>query len=452
MTTRLGYDGSSGWYGWVASGINTNNMIAGVNNANNRYVMPESGYINDIGVFAAGSNGYTPAAEIYVIYNNTAVVYYDFTLSGGSQSIGGQHWTTASGFNYFIPSGGVVSIGIWTDPNSWRVWSYQNDSAYQWDDGYVASKPSAGGNFGSHSLNGGQKIGAYLDYTPAAPIINSLSAGSGAVNTQFTIQGYAFQAASQVTINGTTCAFTINSDQQLTVTVAAGATQGTVAVTNPYGTTSGPTFTPYAAPTISGMSPTSGAPGTVVTVTGHYFTTVNGVTLNGAAVSYTVQSDTQLTFNITSSASTGAVVVSNPYGSGNAGTFTYTGGPNVTSLSPTYGFPGTVISISGSLFTGVTSATIDGVSCSFNVASDTAMTVTIALGATTGPLALTNANGTTTPATIMVYQVCIQSSLGTSNEVGAPIYIANASTNGWSQWFPANIYVGNASKQFNQIG
>ena len=63
-------------------------------------------------------------------------------------------------------------------------------------------------------------------------------------------------------------------------------------------------------PLVSGLSPTSGSVGTVVTITGSGFSNATAVTFNGtAAVSPTVNSDTQITVTVPGLARTGPVCV-----------------------------------------------------------------------------------------------------------------------------------------------
>ena len=95
------------------------------------------------------------------------------------------------------------------------------------------------------------------------------------------------------------------------------------------------------APTVTGLSPTSGplAGGTPVTITGTGFTGATAVDFGTtAATSYTVVSSTDIT--ATSPAGTGTVdvTVTTPVGTSPtsaADQFTYTAAPAVTGLSPT---------------------------------------------------------------------------------------------------------------------
>jgi hypothetical protein len=86
---------------------------------------------------------------------------------------------------------------------------------------------------------------ASFDVTPSpVPTITSFNPTSGSVGTSVQITGTGFIGASSVTFNGTAATFTVNSDTQITATVAAGATTGPIVVTTPGGTaTSSTAFT-----------------------------------------------------------------------------------------------------------------------------------------------------------------------------------------------------------------
>lgn len=76
--------------------------------------------------------------------------------------------------------------------------------------------------------------------------------------------------------------------------------------------------------------------------------------------------------------------------------------PTITSFTPTSGPIGTVVTITGTNFTNpdVTAVTFNGVPATFTPpASDTSMTASVPTGATDGPIAVTNADGTATSAT-----------------------------------------------------
>ncbi|MFL5962237.1 MAG: IPT/TIG domain-containing protein [Gaiellaceae bacterium] len=156
------------------------------------------------------------------------------------------------------------------------------------------------------------------------------------------------------------------------------------------------------APTVSDFSPTSGSPGTPVTVTGTGFTGATSVTFNGtAASSFTVGSDTQLTATVAVGSTSGPIAVTNSAGTGTSGgSFTVTAvvaGPTITSISPTFGTVGTSVAITGTGLSGITSVTFGGgVAAAFTVASDTRVDATVPSGARNGAITVSGPNGSAT--------------------------------------------------------
>jgi Calcineurin-like phosphoesterase len=115
-----------------------------------------------------------------------------------------------------------------------------------------------------------------------------------------------------------------------------------------------------AVPSVDGFSPTSGSPGTSVTITGSGFTGASDVTFGGtsAGSGFVVDNDTQITATVPPGATTGQVCVSTPGGTGcsaadftitpasgpsyvgQIGSVSNTSGTNRTSLSATVGAGG----------------------------------------------------------------------------------------------------------------
>jgi len=95
--------------------------------------------------------------------------------------------------------------------------------------------------------------------------------------------------------------------------------------------------TAVAAPTVTSFTPTSGPVGTVVTVTGSGFTGAAAVAFNGAAASFSVASDAQITATVPSGATSGAIAVTTPNGAGvSAASFAVTGtGMSINITAPT---------------------------------------------------------------------------------------------------------------------
>jgi uncharacterized repeat protein (TIGR03803 family) len=128
-----------------------------------------------------------------------------------------------------------------------------------------------------------------------------------------------------VKFNGTASAFTVLSDTEITATVPNGATTGEIDVTTPGGMlSSSQEF--LVRPQVFSFSPTSGAVGTTVVVTGEAFTEPADVSFgDGGASSIAVNSDTQITVKVPAGATTGVIAVGTNGGRGQSATsFTVT--------------------------------------------------------------------------------------------------------------------------------
>jgi aqualysin 1 len=94
-------------------------------------------------------------------------------------------------------------------------------------------------------------------------------------------------------------------------------------------------------------------------------------------------------------------VVGNP-GTGSPNRLLYTGtgappppgGPTISSFTPTSGPVGTIVTVYGSGFSGVTSVKFNGTSAAFQVSSPTRLYAQVPGGATTGPISVTTGAGT----------------------------------------------------------
>jgi hypothetical protein len=98
------------------------------------------------------------------------------------------------------------------------------------------------------------------------------------------------------------------------------------------------TSTPPQTPVITSFAPTSGAPGTQVTITGSNFTGVTNVAFNGtAAATLTVDSNTQIRATVPAGAATGKITVTNSAGSAQSATnFTVNSTPSTFTFAPVH--------------------------------------------------------------------------------------------------------------------
>jgi hypothetical protein len=146
-------------------------------------------------------------------------------------------------------------------------------------------------------------------------------------------------------------------------------------------------------PIISSFAPNAGKVGASVTVTGERFTGATAVTFNGAAASFTVDNDTQITATVPSEGTTGKIAVTTPGGTGQSSK-DFKVKPAIASFSPPSGPVGTPVTLSGSGFLGTTDVSFNGVAATFTVVNSGTINTTVPAGATSGKISVTNAGGT----------------------------------------------------------
>src|SRR6266571_2423300 len=264
---------------------------------------------------AAGCNGYRSAGG----GGNTP---YVSGLSVSSGPVGTSVTITGTNFGASQGSSTVTFNGIAATPTSWSATSI------------VVPVPS-GATTGSVvvTVGGLTSNGVTFTVTTAAtPNIAGLNPSSGPVGTSVTITGTNFgatQGSSTVTFyNGKAATPTSWSVTSIVAPVPTGATTGNVVVTVGGVGSNGVAFTVTTAPSIASLSPTSGAVGTSVTITGTNFGALQGsstVTFNGTAAAPTSWSATSIVAPVPTSATTGSVVVTVSGTTSNGMTFTVTG-------------------------------------------------------------------------------------------------------------------------------
>ena len=150
-------------------------------------------------------------------------------------------------------------------------------------------------------------------------------------------------------------------------------------------------------PCIAGVTPATGGVGAAVTISGVNLSGASSVAFHGTLGTILSNSASKITTTVPAGATSGSIVVT-------VGALTTTSptifkvipAPTITGFSPSAGPVGTTVTISGTNLAKATSVTFDGVSAI--ITTDTAAQITTAVpaGATTGPISVTNAGGTTT--------------------------------------------------------
>jgi len=233
------------------------------------------------------------------------------------------------------------------------------------------------------------------------PSITSLSPTAGAVGATVTITGTNFgstQGTSTAAFNGTTATITSWSATSIVATVPTGATTGNVVVTVSGNASNGVSFTVVPAPSVSTLSPTTGAVGAEVAITGANFGATQGtgsVRFNGTAATPTSWSASSIAVPVPSGATTGNVVVNASGVASNGVSFTVVSAPTITSLSVTTGTVGTPVTISGTNFgatQGSGTVSFNGTEATPTSWSASSIVVTVPVEATTGNVVV-NASG-----------------------------------------------------------
>ena len=231
------------------------------------------------------------------------------------------------------------------------------------------------------------------------PSITSISPASGAVGTSVTISGLNFgstQGSSTVTFNGTIATPMNWTATTIMVVVPAGASTGNVVVTVGGFASNGVSFAVLLPPSITSLTPNSGAIGTSVTIAGANFGTSQGsstVTFNGIAAAPTNWTATSIAAPVPNGATTGNVVVTVGGVLSNGVAFTVTNpGPSISTLSLSQGPVGASITITGLNFgalQGASTLTFGGAAATPTSWSDTSINAPVPSGATTGVVIVT---------------------------------------------------------------
>jgi gliding motility-associated-like protein len=160
--------------------------------------------------------------------------------------------------------------------------------------------------------------------------------------------------------------------------------------------------------TISSFSPTSGAVGTTVTITGTNFSTTpsnNAVLFNTTSAAVSASTSTTITTTVPTGATTGRISVTVGCLT-NQSLTNFTIGtpvlPTITSFTPPSGPVGTMVTITGTNFSTTAAnntVAFNGTTAVVTASTTTSITTTVPTGATTGTITVTVAGNTATSAT-----------------------------------------------------
>ena len=233
------------------------------------------------------------------------------------------------------------------------------------------------------------------------PVIASFSPGVGPVGSTVLLTGTNLTGTFTVRFNGSGASFTVLSATSISAVVPAGATTGTISLATPIGATSSAgTFVvgvPF--PSISGLSPSGGPVGTVLTLTGHNLLGTSSVLFGGTPAAFTVLNATTATATVPNGLGLGLAVVTltTPGGSCSFNGFTVmVAAPVITSISPTSGPEGTLVYLTGLNLLGTINVSYGAMPTAFTVVDATTVKTEVPVGIALGlaVVTLTTPGGT----------------------------------------------------------
>jgi hypothetical protein len=242
------------------------------------------------------------------------------------------------------------------------------------------------------------------------PTITSFSPSSAAVGAIVTITGTNFNtplADNQVSFNGIVADITSSTSTSISAIVPAGAITGPISIiVNGVAITTATNFTVLPMPTLTGFTPSSGAPGATVIITGTNFNTTavnNVVKFNGVSATVISSTTTSITVTVPNGATTGPITVTT---SGvtitSSNDFTVLGKPTITGFSPASGAVGAEVVITGTNFSTTASENVvdfNGVVAIVTASTSETITTKVPSGASSGKISVTTSGVTVTSVT-----------------------------------------------------
>jgi len=232
---------------------------------------------------------------------------YGASYNGGSAARGGLYELTSKNVfsSYSFTDFDTDSSATGGNPTAPL---FQSTNGLLYGINFAGGPPEAQGTF--FSLN-----------IAAAPFISLLTpVYSGEEGAQVQILGQGFSSSSVVKFGGTAATTTtLTGTTYITATVPPGALTGDLTVTT--GSTVLSTLSSYSVtPTFKSFTPSSGAVGTEVTITGTGLTQATKVTFDNVSATFTVNSDSSITATVPTGAATGKIKVTTKGGSATSST------------------------------------------------------------------------------------------------------------------------------------
>ncbi|RDV14430.1 T9SS C-terminal target domain-containing protein [Pontibacter diazotrophicus] len=377
------------------------------------------------GVTAVTFNGVGAAFEESVDPNGNTIIYAEVPLGAttGPLTVTTLGGTASIEFTVLKP----IPANLTINPTSGRVGDYviisgdnladvtsvvftggaaATFAAITNSDGSVSlqAQVPAGAETGAITVSNANGSATTPTYTVIKPTITSVDPPAAYELEIVTITGTYLSGVTAVIFNGVGAAFEEDPASNGTIVYAEvplGATTGPLTVTTADGTASIEFTVLKPVPSNLTISPTSGRVGDYVIISGDNLADVTSVVFTGgAAATFAAITNSDgsvsLQAQVPAGAETGAITVSNANGSATTPTYTVIK-PTITSVDPPAAYELEIVTITGTYLSGVTAVIFNGVGAAFEedpASNGTIVYAEVPLGATTGPLTVTTADGT----------------------------------------------------------
>jgi sugar lactone lactonase YvrE len=251
--------------------------------------------------------------------------------------------------------------------------------------------------------------------------ITKFSPTTGATGTMLQVTGAGFSTTdseNMVTLNGKVCPVTNSTPRTLTITIPADAGSGFIKITVGERTAQRGRFTFIPdPPTVTSITPNTGAKNTLVTINGTGFsvtTSENVVTLNGKVCTVSSATATNLTVIIPADAGSGSLLITVRGKTAQSDPFNFIPDSplTITFITPNAGGKNTPVTIVGTGFSTTAAnnvVTLNNKLCAVSAATETELTVTIPAGAGSGVIKVTT-GGLTAESQIFDFIVAVTAS------------------------------------------
>jgi hypothetical protein len=289
---------------------------------------------------------------------------------------------------------------------------------------------------------------------PPTPVITSLNPAAAPLNWPVTIAGTGFgQSPGTVKFyNNISAPIDSWTNTSIQARVPANAVTGPVTVTNASNvTSSGSAFTLLGSPTLTSLSLSAAHVNESITITGTNFMATQStstVKFNGTTATPTSWSATSIQVPVPAGATNGTVVVTVSGQPSNGLPFTVIPPPAIASAVPSSAQVGAPITISGSHLgatQGASTVTFNnGIPATATTWSDTRITTTVPVGASTGNIVVSVANQASNgfPFTVLVAGTMSGTSQNTVTFNGAGLSVTSATATQIAATIPAGAPTG----------